>query len=195
MLRAASRAQIFRRLEISTDVSYAFLGMAKLFATLFSWSHLQARHLPTSPRSHPISPFHDLRSHLQARHLPTSPRSPPIPSDLPLPRPSLTVHRFSWSHLQACLWGLLPQLSGETYNWIVALRRSHADCALYADSCDVPLAPWDVYSAAFYWSVMTLSSVGYGEMLPVTTVERTCCSVLMLFSSMLWCAAISHELP
>ena len=85
--------------------------------------------------------------------------------------------------------------SAARWFWTGVALASALSCALYADSCDVPLAPWDVYSAAFYWSVMTLSSVGYGEMLPVTTVERTCCSVLMLFSSMLWCAAISHELP
>ena len=99
----------------------------------------------------------------------------------------LLMTLFSWGHIQACLWGLLPQLAGEDYNWIVALRREHADCDTHPTTCETPLGPWDVYSAAFYWSVMTLTSVGYGQMLPVNTGERIFCSFLMLFSSMMWC--------
>ena len=30
----------------------------------------------------------------------------------------------------------------------------------------------DAYAAALYWSIMTLTSIGYGQMLPVNTAER-----------------------
>ena len=93
---------------------------------------------------------------------------------------------FSWGHIQACLWGLLPQISGDPVTWVVALRRAHADCEVYPDTCEESLTPWDIYIAAFYWSIMTLTSVGYGEMLPLTTPERAFCSALMLISAMMW---------
>ena len=39
---------------------------------------------------------------------------------------------------------------------------------------EVP-TPLDRYVAAIYWSVMTLTSIGYGEMTPLNTTERVLC--------------------
>ena len=39
---------------------------------------------------------------------------------------------------------------------------------------------------------MTLTSIGYGEMLPVNTAERVLCSVYMIFSGVLWTYAIGQ---
>ena len=89
----------------------------------------------------------------------------------------LSVFLFSWSHLQSCAWGLVPQLTQEEYTWVDALQESH----------EQPLGPWDKYIAGLHFSIMTVTSIGYGEMLPVTTSERAVCSVLMLFSSIVWC--------
>ena len=38
-----------------------------------------------------------------------------------------------------------------------------------------------------YLSIMTVTSIGYGEMLPVTTTERLVNTFQMLSSSMVWC--------
>ena len=46
--------------------------------------------------------------------------------------------------------------------------------------------PLDRYVAALYWSVMTLTSIGYGEMTPLNTTERVLCSIYMLLSGMMW---------
>ena len=89
----------------------------------------------------------------------------------------LLMFLFSWSHLQSCLWGLVPQLTMEEYTWIDALQESQV----------APLTPWDKYVAGLYFSIMTVTSIGYGEMLPVTTTERMICSILMLQSSIIWC--------
>ena len=37
-----------------------------------------------------------------------------------------------------------------------------------------------------YWSVMTLTSIGYGDMLPQNSIERALCSLYMLLSGVLW---------
>jgi len=90
----------------------------------------------------------------------------------------LLIFLFSWSHLQSCLWGLIPQVTGDAYTWIDALQEKHGD---------TPLTPWDKYVAGLYFSIMTVTSIGYGEMLPVTSTERAVCSILMLSSSIVWC--------
>ena len=48
----------------------------------------------------------------------------------------------------------------------------------------------DRYVAALYWSVMTLTSIGYGEFTPVNSVERALCSVYMMLSGVMWTYAI-----
>ena len=48
----------------------------------------------------------------------------------------------------------------------------------------------DRYAAAFYWSVMTLTSIGYGEFTAHNTAERVLCSLYMLISGMMWTYAI-----
>ena len=50
--------------------------------------------------------------------------------------------------------------------------------------------PLDRYVAALYWSVMTLTSIGYGEFTPVNTNERALCCVYMLMSGVVWTYAI-----
>ena len=54
------------------------------------------------------------------------------------------------------------------------------------DMHNATAAPWEVYSAALYWSTMTVTSIGYGEMLPVNSYERGVCSLFMLISGVLW---------
>jgi len=89
----------------------------------------------------------------------------------------LMIFLFAWSHLIACFWGLVPQITGEGYSWIDALQESSSE----------PLHAWDLYVAGLYFSIMTVTSIGYGEMLPVNTSERVICSAVMLSSSIVWC--------
>ena len=66
--------------------------------------------------------------------------------------------------------------------WIDALADS-----LGADHPD-DVTAWAKYSASLYWSVMTLTSIGYGAMLPPddNSTEHFVCSLLMMFSSLFW---------
>eukprot|EP00966_Prymnesium_polylepis_P143900 3321798-Prymnesium_polylepis.1 len=82
-----------------------------------------------------------------------------------------------YAHWQACLWGLGSTfLDGTT--WLTVFESSFPD--------DQPPGSIDKYSAALYWSTMTLTSIGYGAMLPENTGERMLCSIYMMISGMVW---------
>jgi len=87
-----------------------------------------------------------------------------------------------FAHFQACVWGLFSAWM-DPPNWIAAFD---ADYIARGENGDEPPHPLDRYAAALYWSVMTLTSIGYGEMTPLNTVERWLCSVYMLFSGVVW---------
>ena len=85
-----------------------------------------------------------------------------------------------WAHWQACLWGLGSSfMSGDT--WLTTFENSWPGAA----DGNYPTA-FDTYAAALYWSVMTLTSIGYGEMLPVNTTERVLCCFYMIASGGIW---------
>ena len=89
----------------------------------------------------------------------------------------------AWSHLQACLWGLIPLFEPDDADtWLGEFCEG---------SLGLPIdevSPWLKYTASLYFSVMTLTSIGYGAMLPPDSnaTEKFWCVVLMLISSMMW---------
>ena len=86
--------------------------------------------------------------------------------------------------MQACLWGLLPAfLAGTT--WLTTFTEGHVS------TFGTQPEAWEVYMAAFYWSAMTVTSIGYGEMLPMNSEERLICSLLMILSGMVWTYILS----
>ena len=98
----------------------------------------------------------------------------------------LLVVLTAYAHWQACLWGLISSYydSDGTPNWVASFRVEYE-----LDHGSTP-GGLDTYSAALYWSVMTLTSIGYGEMLPVNTAERFLCTLYMMMSGLMWTYAI-----
>ncbi|OQR83155.1 voltage-gated ion channel superfamily [Achlya hypogyna] len=74
------------------------------------------------------------------------------------------------AHWLACLWGLTPQLEtvpdGQV-DWETAYHIEDADQATK-------------YIVSLYWSVMTIGTVGYGDVMPKTDFERVVCILCML---------------
>ena len=92
-----------------------------------------------------------------------------------------------YSHAQACVWGLFSAWMPAP-NWIDKFDTAYMDL----ESAGVPPTPLDRYSAALYWSLMTLTSIGYGDIVPQNTTERIICAVLMLLSGMMWTYVIGN---
>lgn len=72
-------------------------------------------------------------------------------------------------HLMACAWFLVAALEGLTPDTWVAI--SHLEDAEAADQ----------YVAAVYWSVTTLATIGYGDIVPGTGLERVISILWMIF--------------
>jgi hypothetical protein len=110
---------------------------------------------------------------------------------------SLFLFLAFFTHLQACFWALGSSFTAEMpvdgdnstalqLNWIQAFSNE------YEDSTGEAPRPWDLYCAAIYWSGMTITSIGYGEMLPLNSGERVHCTCLMLISGMVWTFILSQ---
>lgn len=118
------------------------------------------------------------------------------------------------SHILACFWGLLGRYSikltcsddyklvsydvGEGYistSWIIQLHEAK-------DSPDDPCDPFTVYLWSLHWSVMSITSIGYGDISPTRDVEYFYCVFGMLSGGILWayiigsvCGVVSNMDP
>ena len=93
-----------------------------------------------------------------------------------------------WAHLCACLWTLQADLVSDYryQTWLgydgLCKPVVSASGKVY-DACE---SPGELYVASLYWSVMTITSIGYGDIHPHTWKERVICVVVMLIGSVLW---------
>jgi len=101
----------------------------------------------------------------------------------------LVVLLLLWVHWQACLWGLVSNFMDDLGypNWISHFKEEHLKAF---GELTGPATSVDIYGAALYWSAMTLTSIGYGEMLPINTAERYLCACYMFISGVVWTYAI-----
>jgi len=93
-------------------------------------------------------------------------------------------------HWVACIWvmtegkilqGFLSYQTDEA-TWLSALIDAKGD-ACTPDASSDPLC---VYTIALYWSFMTVTSVGYGDIAPQNAMEYRLCSVFMLAAGFFW---------
>jgi len=89
------------------------------------------------------------------------------------------------SHWIACVWALLAvnEDLGDEDTWLMHAAPANGV---------VPAGPMEIYLTSLYWSSMTVTSVGYGDILPVTTLERTVCTLLMFVSGFVWAYALGE---
>ncbi|GMH60073.1 hypothetical protein TrLO_g2224, partial [Triparma laevis f. longispina] len=92
-------------------------------------------------------------------------------------------------HWMACAWcmvgGGVASQAEEGSNWIKYVACNLKGC----DDDGFPnetLTPWAVYVSSFYWSIVTITSVGYGDVTPQNTEEMQWCTGFLLIGSCLW---------
>ncbi|CAK9080036.1 unnamed protein product [Durusdinium trenchii] len=97
---------------------------------------------------------------------------------------TLTAHLFActWVAIEGKVTQGLFSYSTSGHTWLSAIIESKGD------PCN-PSAAQDskcVYWLSLYWAVMTLTSVGYGDVTPQNQVEYTVCAILMMISGLVW---------
>ena len=108
------------------------------------------------------------------------------------------------SHWFACVWGLQTSLLSESRadSWMGSGGVYCFENATWVDGdgedwcpdgyvCECELAckpPFTLYAASFYWAVMTITSIGYGDIAatPANSAEQMICAMLMLLGGMMW---------
>ena len=81
-------------------------------------------------------------------------------------------------HWMACMWRFLPDIEDGTYSWLDAFNehlvaRDLPDISHHSEE----------YSAALYFAIYTLTSVGYGDVAPVTPAERYFAIFMMILGA------------
>lgn len=76
--------------------------------------------------------------------------------------------------------------------WISIVAHWCAVGWLYMDELDLAKTGWDEYVKALYWSVMTLATVGYGDVLPVTTNQRIYVILVMMLGAAVYATVIGN---
>ena len=102
------------------------------------------------------------------------------------------------SHWIACIWGLIAYIEAGTFgdgllnnlNWISNwVEESYVDGGLnpVGFSNAIPR-----YLLCLFWSIQSITSIGYGNIAPVTTVEYGFANALMLLCGVFWAYVIGN---
>lgn len=92
---------------------------------------------------------------------------------------------FFTCHWIACMWSSIAWHSPEG-SWLEALESNKGgDSELYSE--------WgNVYAISLYWSIMTLTSIGYGDITPQNGREYVLSSVCMAMMAAMWAVVIGQ---
>lgn len=120
------------------------------------------------------------------------------------------------SHWMACLWGLAGQTFGRELCdqrgvQVVFEQPPRAEVSWVTTLFLAPDGKWSpdspcnhqhLYAAALHWSAMTITSIGYGDIVPVRYEEYLVCVVCQIFGGLIWayivgvtCSILSNADP
>ena len=88
-----------------------------------------------------------------------------------------------FAHWMACGLGLIEDMEGSTHSW--SRLTEFRGIVVGADGSDPRevVGSLRLYLAALYWSTMTISTIGYGDIVPVTSAERIYVIIAMLIGA------------
>lgn len=90
-------------------------------------------------------------------------------------------------HVLSCLWATLADYQVGN-NWLAHLQRDEVRFSFW----DIEPSSWHVYVISTYFSIYTITGIGYGDMSPSTGAEYVFVTVMMIFSSLLWTTIIGE---
>jgi len=104
-------------------------------------------------------------------------------NDLSISQHKITMVKFMLvliiaGHWMACLWGLVGLMEEGPITWVEEEKKKGFHLAI------------ELYVAALHWSIMTLTSIGYGDIVGMTVPERVVGIIAMLFAGCLWANVI-----
>ena len=90
----------------------------------------------------------------------------------------LSLFKFTFgtlliSHWIGCLWYITAYIENADPNWVTVTGVGETSTLTEASTYDRWVASW-------YTSVMTMSTIGYGDISPVTSLERIVANLMML---------------
>ena len=94
-------------------------------------------------------------------------------------------HRHqTWLGFFGLCWDKRDSIEAEGGKWDMFAINNNETWVEYGESvCE---GPFVLYTASLYWAVMTVTSIGYGDLHPTTTSEQLVATVVMLLGSVLW---------
>ena len=78
------------------------------------------------------------------------------------------------AHVVACLWIIASKMADEEESW-------HNT---YGDKYGVAATPSDLYLTSFYFTITTITTVGYGDFKATTFSEKIICIMIMIVGVM-----------
>ncbi len=127
----------------------------------------------------------------------------------------LALMLFAVNHWLACVWGMIPFLQPESqYTWFSAWlgardavffdgRPAYCNNEQYEvvngvfrgtglEQADTGKCyeHTELYVASLHWAMMTVTSIGYGDIVPQTVTEYSVCVVFMLIAGASWAVII-----
>jgi len=90
-------------------------------------------------------------------------------------------------HWMACLWGFLLTMERQNgwyagNTWADKLRSAKPGLFVHPTRD----TPFELYTASLYWSAMTVTSIGYGDVTPNNVYEAWLAVLVMAFTGLVW---------
>lgn len=105
----------------------------------------------------------------------------------------LMVLLFLTVHLAACFWGFIVNFEQfvdlqDENTWLASMVV--AKPAFFPDPDAV--RPWELYCASLYWSCMTTTSIGYGDITAMNRMEACSATLIMITTGVIWAYIIGN---